>query len=241
MLIDFHAHTSGISWCCQIAAPQVLEEAGKAGLDGIVLTNHYQSCYIENGDVAGFVRRYMDEVHHTQRLAEEMGMKCFWGIEVTAERYPSVHLLVYGVGEDFLEKFPTVFSMTHEELWNIVKEEGGVLVHAHPFRGEGRVMDYRWLDGVEINCHPLYGNAYSREILQIGKEQDLIVTCGGDYHADTYRPRCGVYLPDSIHDSLELGKFLLETKEMNLLVQEVNAEEPVCIRYEKPCRAERKE
>lgn len=231
MLIDCHAHTSGISHCCQIAAPQVLEEARTAGLDGIVLTNHYQSCYIENGDAAGFARRYMQEVYDTQRIAEAMGMKCFWGIEVTSERYPSVHLLVYGVEEDFLVKYPTVFSMTHEEIWDIVKQEGGVLVHAHPFRGAGTVMDYRRLDGVEINCHPLYGNTFSKRIQQIGEEHNLIVTCGGDYHADTYRPHCGVYLPDSIRDSLELGKYLLETREMNLLVQEVNAEKSVCIQY----------
>ena len=233
MLIDFHAHTSGISRCCRIAAAQVLQEAKKAGLDGIVLTNHYQSLYVEQGDVMGLVRRYMDEIHATQRLAEEMGLRCFWGIEVTAERYPGVHLLVYGVQEDFLYKHPLVYDMTHEQLWDTVKAEGGVLIHAHPFRGQGTPMDLKLLDGVEINCHPLYGNTYSRELLETAQEHSLLVTCGGDYHADTYRPRCGVYLPDSIRDSLELGQFLRKTNRMELLIQEIHAENPVRVCYEK--------
>ena len=38
MLIDLHAHSSGISRCCKIPAPKVLEVSRDLGLDGIVLT-----------------------------------------------------------------------------------------------------------------------------------------------------------------------------------------------------------
>ena len=41
MLIDMHSHSSGISKCCQMDAKGVVKEALNAGLDGIVLTNHY--------------------------------------------------------------------------------------------------------------------------------------------------------------------------------------------------------
>lgn len=223
MLIDLHAHTSAISKCCRIPAAQVLEEAREKGLDGIVLTNHYQKSYIDGGDALGFVRKYMEEIRYTQDLAREMGMRVFWGIEVTMTQYPTVHMLIYGVDETFLEKYPAVFDMTQEELWRAVKAEGGVLIHAHPYRGKSRPMDPRWLDGVEINCHPLYENTYSEELLVFAQENSLLVTCGGDYHADTYRPQCGVYLPDDISDSCALGKYLLESGMTELLVQEINA------------------
>ena len=42
MLIDLHAHTGGISKCCRIPADKVVQAAKDVGLDGIVLTNHYQ-------------------------------------------------------------------------------------------------------------------------------------------------------------------------------------------------------
>ena len=38
MLLDLHAHSSGISRCCKIPAPTVLEVSRDLGLDGIVLT-----------------------------------------------------------------------------------------------------------------------------------------------------------------------------------------------------------
>ena len=222
MLIDFHAHTSGISKCCRIPAEKVLQEAKTKGLDGIVLTNHYQKSYVEHGDLMGFVHKYMEEIRYTQNLSVNMGLKVFWGIEVTMERHSGAHLLVYGVDEQFLFRHPSIFDMTQEELWRTVKQEGGVLIHAHPFRGQAIPMDPRYLDGVEINCHPLYGNTYSKELLALAKEYSLFVTCGGDYHADTYRPRCGVFIPDSIEDSLAIGRHILLAKEVELLVHEIN-------------------
>lgn len=232
MLIDLHAHSSGVSRCCRITAREALIEAREVGLDGFVLTNHYQKNYIQNGDLAGFVSRYMAETRYALHVAEELGMQAFWGIEVTMERYPSVHMLIYGVGEDFLERHPLVFDMTQEELWQTVKQAGGMLVHGHPYRGESKPMDHRWLDGVEINCHPLYGSTYSDELLAFAKEHGLIVTCGGDYHADVpYRPRCGTFLPDHISDSRALGKFLLETDQISLQVQQIYANNTQQIHY----------
>lgn len=238
MLIDLHAHSSGISRCCRIPARQVLEVARSIGLDGIVLTNHYQKNYVTDGDLTGFVRRYMEEICYVQKLAEEMNMKAFWGIEVTMELYPGVHMLVYGVGEDFLEKHPAVFDMTQEELWHTVKAEGGVLIQGHPYRGVTSPLEPRWLDGVEINCHPLYGNTYSTQLLALAQKHGLIVTCGGDYHADTYRAHCGTFLPEHITDSVALGRFLQETDEIELLVQEIPADTLHRIRY---CRGTEKE
>ena len=39
MLIDLHAHTSGISRCCKVTAQQVLEEAKKRNM-GIIAVTH---------------------------------------------------------------------------------------------------------------------------------------------------------------------------------------------------------
>ena len=58
MLIDLHAHSSGISKCCRIPIERVIKEAKRVGLDGIVLTNHYQKNYVTDGDYAAFIRRY---------------------------------------------------------------------------------------------------------------------------------------------------------------------------------------
>jgi hypothetical protein len=79
-----------------------------------------------------------------------------------------------------------------------------------------------YVDGIEINCHPLYGNTYSNEIIKIAKQNNLIITCGGDYHHDTYRPKCGVYFPDDIKSNKDLKDYLVNSNEIKLCIQEVN-------------------
>lgn len=233
MLIDLHAHTSGISKCCRVAAPEIVVRTKAHGMDGIVLTNHYQKSYFTDEEMLAFVDSYIEEFEYAKAVGDEFGVKVFYGIEVTMELYYKVHMLIYGVGADFLKKYPTVYDYTQEELYKTVKKEGGVLVQAHPFRGGTTVLDTAFLDGIEISCHPLYRNSYTEEILAIARENGLFVTVGGDYHADTHRPKCGMYLPDNIADGIELGKFLANSQSAELFVEEASNGEFKRIVYHK--------
>lgn len=221
MLIDLHAHTSGISTCCRYPAAKILESAYELGIDGIVLANHYQKSYI-NEDVNNFVDKYIEEFYYTQKLGEQLGIKVLWGIEVSMELHPYVHMLIYGVGTDYLKANPLAFDYTQQELYASVKDHNGVLIQAHPFRNGTTVLDMDFLDGIEINCHPLYNNSYSKEILKIATENGLAVTCGGDYHGDTYHPICGMYLPDDVTDGCKLGEYIENAKKVSLHIHEPN-------------------
>ncbi len=221
MLIDLHGHSSGISRCCQISAPEVLRAAKEAGLDGIVLSNHYQKAYVTNGDCAAFAERYLEEYRYAEKCAEEIGCKVFFGIEVTMEKHDLAHLLVYGVDEAFVRKHPDLYEYSQEKLYRLVKEVGGALVQAHPFRGHDGLLDVRYLDGVEASCHPLYEGTFLSRVTEVAHKAGIILTCGGDYHADTYRPHCGVYLPESIETSKNLAEYLCQTEAIELCIQEV--------------------
>ena len=225
MLLDLHAHSSGISRCCKIPAPAVLEVSRDLGLDGIVLTNHYQKSYVKDGTPRELAERYVAEYHYTRECGEKIGQKVFFGIEVTTELYPKVHMLVYGVPESFIIENPEVYDLTQEELYRLVKAAGGTLIQAHPFRGGTTPLDLAWLDGVEINCHPLYGTSCFPELTKIATDARLILTCGGDYHADTYRANCGTYLPDTVIDSVALGEYIRSTDVIRFRMQEPNREE----------------
>ena len=112
--------------------------------------------------------------------------------------------------------------MTQQELYGLVHAAGGVMVQAHPMRnGKNRLMDPAYLDGVEVNCHPKYDRCYAKELAELAKSNGWILTCGGDYHADTYRVQCGMYLPDSITDGVQLGQYLKTADTVRLRVQEV--------------------
>lgn len=234
MLIDLHAHTKGISHCCRIYAPEVLAAAKERGMDGICLCNHYQSRYVVDGNAAEFARRYVEEFHATRALGREMGLTVLFGIEVTMERHANEHLLVYGVEEDFALLTPALYDLTQQELYRLVHANGGVLVQAHPLRkGKNVLMDPEYLDGVEVNCHPKYDCTHHRELAQLAQERDWILTCGGDYHADTHRVQCGMYLPETVTDGVALGRYLKEHTSVELCVQEVGEETAFRLRYER--------
>lgn len=223
MIIDLHAHSSGVSRCCKAPYNIIIDEAISVGLDGFVLTNHYQKSYIENNDINALVDKYINEFYSAKEYGDSKNFKVYFGIEVTMEKYPMVHLLIYGVPFDFLRENHEIFTLTQQELYELVKSYGGILVQAHPFRNGTTVLDTRYLDGVEINCHPNYDNTHSAKLVDIARENNLILTCGGDFHYDNYRPKCGVFVPDNIGDSIELGNFLKSTNKSVLYVQEINS------------------
>lgn len=223
MLIDMHAHSSGISRCCKITAEDAIKKTSESGMDGLVLTNHYVKNYVGDGDYAAFARRYMEECDKAVALGKQLGIPVFWGIEVTPEFDPVVHLLIYGVPYDFLFQHSQLFDYDLPTLYRVVKEAGGVLIQAHPFRNGARVLDTKFLDGIEVNCHPKYDRTYRAELFEIAAKEGLRVTCGGDFHNDTHRPRCGMYLPDGVQTSAQLGQYLATAHRVKLCVQETDA------------------
>lgn len=157
MLIDLHAHSSGISKCCRIPYEQVLEEARLVGLDGIALTNHYQKYYLGKDDSLSFAKKYADEAIRAKEYAKTVGMQVFFGVEATMHLYDDAHILLLGVTEDFVIRHSALYNYTMEQLYTAVKTEGGSLIQAHPFRnGVNRLVPLRFLDGLELSCHPLY-------------------------------------------------------------------------------------
>jgi predicted metal-dependent phosphoesterase TrpH len=233
MLLDLHAHSSGISHCCRIDARENILRAKAAGLDGMVLTNHYTKPYVKDGDALAFAHRYVDEYYAAKAAADELGATLLFGIEVTMEKCNGAHLLVYGVEDSFVYEHADMYDYTQKELWDAVKAAGGALVQAHPYRREvNALLDTSMLDGVEVNCHPLYNYSHMDDMTDIAAKNNLVLTCGGDYHADTERPICGTYLPDNIAQNRRaLADYLLTAKTTELCVHEPHTDTPVRVTY----------
>lgn len=221
MLIDMHTHTAGISRCCRVPAAEILFHARSAGIDGIVLTNHYQKVYVDADGPAALAKRYVEEYEYTKELGEELGIKVFYGMEVTMERHGGAHILLYGIDPSFTLAHPEVYELTLAELRALVKDAGGMLVQAHPLRnGKNALQDVTLLDGIELSSHQLYDGPRLDDLEPIARKAGLILTSGGDFHADTFRPRCGAWLPDGITDTHSLCRHLLQTKVIELEIQQ---------------------
>lgn len=113
------------------------------------------------------------------------------------------------------------------------------MIQAHPMRGGKNVLlDPQYLDGVEINSHPLYDGTHIDELEDFAHQHGLILTSGGDYHADTHRPCCGALLPDNIHSN-DIGRFLCSADSIELCYQEPKDSVKRAKRYDRLPLAER--
>ena len=113
MLIDLHAHSKGISKCCKIFGKDMVMLTKNIGLDGIVLTNHYDKSYLIDNDKDEFANRYVNEYKYVKQCGEEIDFKVFFGIEVTLAKHNNIHVLVYGVDPEFVLKYPDLFDVNN--------------------------------------------------------------------------------------------------------------------------------
>ncbi len=224
ILMDGHAHSSGISNCCRISGEEGVNRAKAAGVDGFVLTNHYHMGYVggeKYPTLECFAKRYVEEYRKVKGYGDSVGFRVFYGLELTAEWDTSVHLLVYGVDESFIFDNLRICYEPLERIYQKVHAAGGILVQAHPYRVTPRLQDLKYLDGVEISCHPHshYGGPYVDEMHEIAKRNGKILTCGGDYHADVpYRPQCGIYVPEWVQDGKDFAAYLSSADPLTLRV-----------------------
>lgn len=130
MKIDMHVHTSERSACGKAGEEEQIRRAIEVGLDAIVLTDH--------ATLASEVRlKQLNQVFFPFHI--------FSGIEISlAEDF-----LVIGLHDRELE----AAQWTYPELHDYVREKGGFLVLAHPFRyhpGLYEEIDQHHPDGIEI-------------------------------------------------------------------------------------------
>jgi len=110
MRIDLHIHTRPRSSCSAIDPSALLEEARRAGLDGICLTEH------QNRWSPAELEEFMGA----------SGIRVFQGNEITTNQGD---ILVFGYDRDVKGVVPI------QELRKGVEEVGGLMIAAHPFRG----------------------------------------------------------------------------------------------------------
>ncbi len=187
MKIDLHVH-SGFSVCASVDYKQVVSAYSQAGID-IVLCNHYNALYTKKFggayDENDYPKRFVDEFFATRDEGKAHGVKVFFGIEVALSLpdCPYAEFLIYGADPQFLLDNPRIYALNQSELYSLCKQNGLLFVQAHPFRIEQGHFphDMNCVDGVEINCHSRFLKEEDK-VRELARKNDLIVTCGSDFH-----------------------------------------------------------
>jgi histidinol phosphatase-like PHP family hydrolase len=134
-LYETHLHTVRCSACAVSPGPEYISLYKEKGYTGIIVTDHFF-----NGNTIiprslpwrEWVNRFYRGYEETREEGERQGLDVFFGWEETFDG--SDDYLIYGLDKSWLLEHPEVRSWSRAEQYKTVKEAGGCVVQAHPFR-----------------------------------------------------------------------------------------------------------
>lgn len=216
MKIDTHTHTSGVSFCSEVA-PELYPHIYKdAGYGAVILTNHYSRQYMfRYGDTwEKQIQIYLDDYDRAKAEADKIGMPIWLGAEVaiSTPSSPYIEFLLYGMDREFLLSNPALYDMTQKKLYKLCHDNGVLMFQSHPFRLEqGHCpQDPEYMDGTEINCHPYFERREER-VREFADKNDLMLICGSDFHYPTQIGSAATIVPDDLGDVKDFANFLRAT------------------------------
>ncbi len=190
-LYEIHCHTKEVSACSGVDAERVVNIHKEAGFEGICITDHYHEHYFKshNGLLEkDIVDSYLSGYRRARLVGEKVGLNVLLGMEIKFHEGPNDYL-VYGISENLIYDNPYMFKMGLEKFSAFSKQEGLLLLQAHPFRDNMERVNHTYLDGVEtINANLRH---YARNHLskKYAEENDLLEMGGSDFHRE-----CDIYL-----------------------------------------------
>lgn len=216
MKIDLHVH-SGFSVCASTNYIEAVDLFAEQGMD-FVLCNHYNALYTTSYGGAypesKLPNRFVEEFYKAKEYGLTKGVKVFFGIEVAIVMpdCPYAEYLIYGATPQFLLDNPRMYELSQDQLYKLCKDNGLMLVQAHPFRKEQGHFphDMTKVDGVELNCHYRFLRE-EQKVRELAKNNNLIITCGSDFHKAGQQGSGGIICQD-VNSETELKDVLLSGK-----------------------------
>jgi predicted metal-dependent phosphoesterase TrpH len=166
LLFDTHLHTKRHSGCSELDEHRLIARAVKAGLDGVIITEHHYQWPEE-------------ELQALRDAADAPGFVLLSGFEYTSRQGD---ILIYGLDASFARAFPP-----REEPGAIVERVhalGGVCVAAHPTRaglGFGMEIAQMPFDGLETQSVNLQAHE-QRLALSVAGKLGMLPTAASDAH-----------------------------------------------------------
>ena len=112
--------------------------------------------------------------------------------------------LIYGITEEFLRENPDLHKMSLRSFTPLARENGFLVVQAHPFRNEIQIVPPELLDGMEtFNGTPSYDGRNTIADAW-AKRYGLIRTSGSDFHNPDQYGTGGILTSAAIRTGEEL-------------------------------------
>ena len=210
---ELHLHTSEVSVCARSTAPEMAERYLAAGYRTVVVTNHYSITTANAMGDAWCTDRYLEGYRVMKEYAKGR-LNVLLGAELRFCGMPNDYL-IFGLTEEFLYAHPDLHQMTLETFSPLARENGILIVQAHPFRKGMCISNPELLDGIEV--FNVSERPFRNHIaLQWAQHYHLIGTSGSDLHAPENPIGAGL-LTDSPIESMEELVQILKSRSATLI------------------------
>ncbi|PTV98388.1 hypothetical protein C8C76_11745 [Halanaerobium saccharolyticum] len=200
---EMHAHTTEGSKCSNISAVELVNLYKKIGYSGICISDHFlngNTTVPENLPWEERIELFYNGYKRAYNEGKKVGIDVFFGWEYS---YRGTDILTYGLDKKWLLRHPNLLSLSLVEYCDLVHEDGGFLVHAHPFR-EAEYIDMirlfpRKVDAVEI-FNAGRTDFENKRALEYADNYKLLKLVGSDTHKKQINKSAGIQFERKIKD-----------------------------------------
>lgn len=199
---ETHLHTSPVSRCAKVGVADTLAFYKSMDFTGVFITNHYP-------DAPAYPdKTYEERIAHLFSdyeaavvIGNKIGLDVFFGVEITTG---GSDFLIYGLDKEWYLANPDVEKLKMRQRLELLRENGALIIHAHPFR-EARYIDHirlfpRSIHGVETDnsCRTDFENKMAA---LYAESYGFLTIAGSDNHVGSKRPRlAGIAFDTKISD-----------------------------------------
>ncbi len=193
---ETHLHTRQGSACAKNDGAEMARAVKQAGYTGMFVSDHffYGNTAVDRSlPWSEWVEGYCKGYETAKEEGDRIGLQVFFAWEAS---YRGTDFLVYGLDKEWLLKHPEIKDATVEEQYQLVHQDGGMIIHAHPYREASYIKEIRlfpeWIDGVEVRntSHQMEKGDrpdFDQNALAYAKKYDFPQTSGSDiHHVDLY-------------------------------------------------------
>jgi len=211
--VETHLHTSQGSACAGNTGAEMARFFKSDRCCAIVVTDHF---FNGNTAVRGNkpwdekIALFMKGYEDAKKEGDKIGLDVYFGFEYN---YHGAEFLIYNFSEEKLRAYPEIMTDGIEKVLTKIKDGGGFIIHAHPFRQAVYIPDPgkifpRYTDAVEvINTHN-WPNETNRRALEYAEDYGLIKFGGSDTHSAS--PQDGGMMfprkPESLGDMIDMAR-----------------------------------
>lgn len=210
--IETHLHTPYISPCGRLTAQELVMGYKAAGYAAITVTDHYKAAAFRFAGIdldapGDKLQPFLEGYRRVKEIADREGMIVYYGAEIQFFENDNDYLL-FGFSDALLADAKSICAMGIAAFSKLAREDGALLLQAHPFRKHCVPVAPYLVDGIEAvnrhDCHPNHNDL----AIDFANRYGLLKTGGTDCH-DPEDVGMGGIAADSLPaDSMELAALL---------------------------------